>query len=63
MVLIALLPRGTLPERELFRTSRASSRGASASLVGIEPNKRLKLKASLINTLKSPKLAGIAPDS
>lgn len=56
-----LLPGGTLPERVLFRISRTSSRGASASLEGIEPKRLLKLKSNLIKNLKSPKLAGIAP--
>lgn len=61
MVQILYLPKGTLPERVLFRMSRTSKTGISATFAGIEPNRELKLKSNLLNNIKSPKLAGMAP--
>lgn len=53
------LPEGTIPERELLRTSSSCNWGALAIPGGIGPNKRLKPKSSLLNNPKFPKLAGI----
>lgn len=57
------LPKGTLPESVLFRTSNTINKGASASFIGIEPKRRLKLKSNLSKVPKFPSAAGIAPVS
>lgn len=56
-------PEGTSPDRVLFRTSRISSSGISANVGGIASKRLLKLKSSLFNILKFPKLGGILPSS
>ena len=55
------LPPGTLPERELLRTSRTERPGTRASFPGMEPKSWLKLRSRRESRVKSPRLAGMAP--
>lgn len=55
------LPKGTLPDKVLFLTSRTSNFGELANFNGIDPKRLLKLKSNLVKFTKSPRLAGIAP--